>query len=212
MRGKRSARVVSLPELFRSIATDPLAASRIIAAHPELATAALVVGASREAATTYFLDEIKHYMYGGDTALHIAAAAYRTALVDDLVALGAAVDAANRRRQQPLHYAVDGGPGAAHWDPARQVATIARLIDAGADANAADMGGVTPLHRAVRNRCAAAVKILLDRGADPRRKNGNGSTAAQLATHNTGRGGTGAREAKAQQAEIVALLMATRAP
>jgi hypothetical protein len=202
--------VVTLPQLFRTIATDALAASRIIQAHPDLASEKLVVGASRQVAATYFIDEIKHYMYGGDTALHIAAAAYRTALVRELVALGAAVDATNRRRQQPLHYAVDGGPGAAHWDPAAQAATIHALIDAGAEPDAVDIGGVTPLHRAVRNRCAAAVQALLDRGADPRRKNTNGSTAAQLAKLTTGRGGTGSPDAKVQQAEIVRLLAARR--
>src|SRR5690349_22159438 len=113
-------RAMTLPELFRTIATDARAASRLIKAHPDAANAKLVVGASRHVAVSYFIDEIKHYMYAGDTALHIAAAAYRTALVRELVALGAAVDAANRRRQQPLHYAVDGGPSAAHWDPRAQ--------------------------------------------------------------------------------------------
>lgn len=54
------------------------------------------------------------------------------------------------------------------------------------------------------------MKVLLDRGADPRRKNGNGSTPAQLATLTTGRGGTGSPEAKAQQAEIVQMLAASR--
>jgi hypothetical protein len=201
---------VTLPELFRTIATDPRAASRVIKAHPELVREKLVAGATRQAAASNFIDEIKHYMYAGDTALHIAAAAYRTTLVRELVALGAAVDAANRRRQQPLHYAVDGGPGAPHWNPRSQAATIDALIDAGADPNAADMGGVTPLHRAIRNRCAAAVKALLDRGADPRRKNGSGSTPAQLAKLTTGRGGAGSPEAKAQQAEILRLLAAHR--
>jgi hypothetical protein len=196
---------VTLAALLRAIATDARA-SRLVEANPELAREALVIGASRQASTRYFIDEIKHYMYAGDTALHIAAAAYRTKLVRELVARGAAVDAANRRRQQPLHYAVDGGPGAAHWDPAAQAATIDALVDAGADPNAPDMGGVTPLHRAVRNRCAAAVETLLARGADPRRKNGSGSTPAQLAKLTTGRGGTGAPEAKAQQAKIVRLL------
>jgi len=69
---------------------------------------------------------------------------------------------------------------------------------------------VTPLHRAVRNRCAAAVKVLLDRGADPSRRNRNGSTPAQLAKLTTGRSGTGTPEAKAQQAEIVRMLATTR--
>jgi hypothetical protein len=68
------------------------------------------------------------------------------------------------------------------------------------------MNGVTPLHRAVRTRCAAAVKVLLESGADVGCKNKNGSTPAQLATRNTGRGGSGSPEAKAQQSEIVRLL------
>jgi hypothetical protein len=50
------------------------------------------------------------------------------------------------------------------------------------------------------------VGALLDGGADAQRKNGNGSTPMMLATRQTGRGGSGAPEAKAQQAEIVRLL------
>lgn len=197
---------MTLPELFRTIATDVRGASRIIKAHPELATEKLVWGASRDDAKTYFIAEISHYMYTGDTALHIAAAAHRAKLVIDLVKIGAAVDATNHRRQQPLHYAVDGSPGTVNWDPRAQVATIEALIEAGADPNAVDKSGVTPLHRAVRNRCAAAVKALLEGGADPRRKNGSGTTPAQLARMATGKSGAGSTEAKAQQVEIVKLL------
>ena len=69
-----------------------------------------------------------------------------------------------------------------------------------------DKSGVTPLHRAVRTRCTAAVKVLLESGADIRRKNKNGSTPMQIATRTTGRGGSGTPEAKAQQREIVRLL------
>jgi ankyrin repeat protein len=79
-------------------------------------------------------------------------------------------------------------------------------IEAGADPNATDKSGVTPLHRAVRTRCAAAVKALVEAGADPRRKNKSGSTPILLATQNTGRGGSGSREAKTQQELIVQLL------
>ncbi len=78
------------------------------------------------------------------------------------------------------------------------------LIASGADPNAGDKNGVTPLHRAVRTRCAA-VSALLDGGADARRQNGNGSTAIMLATRQTGRSGSGSPEAKAQQAEIIHL-------
>lgn len=78
---------------------------------------------------------------------------------------------------------------------------------AGADPNAIDKSGVAPLHRAVRNRCAAAVRALIDGGADPRAPNRNGSIPLLLVTQNTGRGGSGSAEAKAQQKEIVRLLL-----
>jgi len=85
------------------------------------------------------------------------------------------------------------------------VATIACLIGAGADPNAIDKQAVTPLHRAVRTRCAAAVQALLEHGADVRCKNKNGSTPIDLASRTTGRGGSGSPQAKAQQREIVRL-------
>jgi ankyrin repeat protein len=97
-------------------------------------------------------------------------------------------------------------PGSRGWNPAAQAATVACLIAAGADPNALDKSGVAPLHRAVRTRCAAAVAALLKGGADPRRKNKNGSTPMLLASQNTGRGGSGSREAKSEQARIVELL------
>jgi hypothetical protein len=83
---------------------------------------------------------------------------------------------------------------------------IRYLIGEGADPDAAAAGGVTPLHRAVRNRCSAAVRVLLEAGADPHRTNDKGSTALALAGWTTGRGGTGSPEAKAEQAIIVDLL------
>jgi hypothetical protein len=82
------------------------------------------------------------------------------------------------------------------------------LLDAGAEPNATDKGGTTPLHRAIRNRCAPAVEVLLARGADVTRPNGRGSTAWQLATWTTGKGGSGSAAAKAEQAEILQLLEA----
>jgi hypothetical protein len=68
------------------------------------------------------------------------------------------------------------------------------------------MDGATPLHRAVRTRCAEAVRALLDHGANPAIRNKNGSTALNLALHTTGRGGSGSPEAKAQQQAILLLL------
>ncbi len=185
---------------------DAATVTRMLAASPELARERAGEGATREASKEHFLDEIGHYLYAGDTALHIAAAAYQKDIARELIARGADVRARNRRGAEPLHYAADGVPGSRAWNPPAQAATIACLIEAGADPNAVDKGGVTPLHRAVRTRCAAAVKALLDGGADAQARNINGSTPKFLATQNTGRGGSGSAEAKAQQEEILRLL------
>ena len=182
--------------------------SQRLAATPELAGARLIRGASRAASEEFFLDECRAYAYAGHTALHVAAAAYNIEFARELVAAGADVRATNRRGAEPLHEAVNGGPGSPNWDPRRQAAMITYLIEAGGDPDAVAAGGVTALHRAVRNRCAAAVRALLDAGADPLRKNDNGSTAIALAHWTTGRGGTGSPEAKAQQADIIEMLAA----
>jgi hypothetical protein len=187
---------------------DRARVSRLLGTAPELALARLTVGATRQGGDTYFLNEINHHVYAGDTALHIAAAAYEAELVRELVAAGANIAAANRRGAQPLHYAVDGVPGTARWNPASQRATVECLVELGADPNAVDKNGTTPVQRAVRNRCAAAVKALLGAGADPHTTNRGGSTAWQLARWTTGRSGSGSAAAREQQQEILELLRA----
>jgi ankyrin repeat protein len=196
--------------LIRAIGVDDAVALRLLAVSPALASARVAQGATRQVAKDYYLDPIGHYVYAGDTALHVAAAAYRTDLATKLIASGADVRARNRRGAEPLHYAADGAPGAPTWNPDAQAETIAILIAAGADPNAADNSGVMPLHRAVRTRCADAVKALLAGGADAHAKNKSGSSPMRLATQNTGRGGSGSPAAKAQQVEIVRLLEETK--
>src|SRR3954471_1381429 len=83
---------------------------RRIAEQPALVSLPAVVGASRSEASQYFFDEISHYVYAGDTALHLAAASYGEGIVRDLHGAGAPVDALNRRGARPLHYAADGIP------------------------------------------------------------------------------------------------------
>jgi hypothetical protein len=179
----------------------------LLAANAGLTTASLARDASEEC----FIGEIRHMVYTGDTILHIAAACYQADLIRPLVNAGASVAAANRRGAQPLHYAVDGGPGNARWNPVAQRETVLCLVQLGADPDAFDKNGTAPLHRAVRNRCAAAVKALLEAGADPYATNRNGSTAMQLARWTTGRPGSGSAEARAQQQEILLLLQAVDA-
>ena len=170
---------------------------------PTLATMSSDVGATRHASSSFFLAEINHYLYRGDTALHMAAAAFRRPVAKLLVAHGANCLARNRRGAEPLHYAADAN----HWSPAAQAATIEYLASVGADPNALDASGVAPLHRAVRTRSLAAVRALVDAGADPRQANRAGSTPLHLAVRPTGRGGTGSQHARQQQVGIVRFLL-----
>src|SRR4051794_1181906 len=92
--------------LVRAIAAgDSALALRLLAGSPGLATERAERGATRQDAKDHYLEEIPHYLYGGDTALHIAAAAYQRDIVRELIALGADVRARNRRGAEPLHYA-----------------------------------------------------------------------------------------------------------
>jgi len=204
----RGAMGNGLMALIRAIASyDAEKASRLLEASPALARQAVKRGATRQISTSYYFTGIEHDVYAGDTALHIAAAAYARDIATMLLARGAGVRSRNRRGAEPLHYAVDGSPGSPAWNSTSQEAIVECLIEAGADPNAADKSGVGPLHRAVRTRCAGAVRMLLEKGADPRRKNGSGSTPLHLAVQNTGRGGAGSPASRDEQRAIIALLL-----
>lgn len=147
---------------------------------------------------------IFHWLYAGDTALHLAAAGYRVEIARILLDAGADPNATgNHRRSGPLHYAADGYISGPAWDAQRQVKMIQCLLEAGAEIDAQDMNGATPLHRAVRTRCAAAVQSLLEAGCAPAVRNRPGSTPFHLAVQTTGRGGSGAEEARAAQRTII---------
>src|SRR5947209_7000574 len=177
--------------------------SRRLAASPSLAIAPAEVGATRQGAAAFFFSEIAHYLYAGDTALHMAAAAFRRPVAELLVAHGADCRARNRRGAVPLHYAADAN----HWEPTPQAEMIDYLLSVGADPNILDSAGVAPLHRAVRTRSLPAVRALLDGGANPRAPNKTGSTPLHLAVQTTGRGGSGSEHARQQQAGIIGLLL-----
>lgn len=182
---------------------DIVGIRRCLAADPSLAVKPSKVGASRQDSSSFFFSNIAHYLYAGDTALHMAAAAFRREIAALLVSHGADCHAKNRRGAEPLHYAADAN----RWEPTAQAETIAYLISAGADPNARDRSGVSPLHRAVRTRSFAAVQALLDGGADSRQRNKTGSTPLHLAVQSTGRGGSGSLNAREQQVAIIRLLL-----
>src|SRR3954471_20725722 len=168
----------SLLDLLRLVAAADIdQVDRLLAVTPALATASLDVGATRLDPATFFLAEIAHYVYAGDTALHVAAAAFRRPVAELLIARGADSRAKNRNGAEPLHYAADTN----HWNPPAQAEVIAYLASVGADPNALDSSGVAPLHRAVRTRSLSAVRALVEARADPMRPNKAGSTPLHLA-------------------------------
>ena len=190
-----------MPDRFQSlfeaiVGDDPAKVKELLKLDSALAKTA--------ATNARYESSIAHWVYVGDTALHIAAAGYRVEIARMLLAAGAdSGSARNHRSSQPLHYAADGYLESATWDAERQVRMIELLLKAGSDLQARDKNGATPLHRAVRTRCAAAVKSLLDTGSDATLRNKPGSTPFHLAVQNTGRVGSGAEKAKAAQREII---------
>ncbi len=171
--------------------------------NPLFAKMASPVGATRQESSPFFIEPISHYLYAGDTALHLAAAAFRRPMAELLIAHGADSRSKNRMGAEPLHYAADTN----RWDPKGQVDVIAYLSLVGAAPNAVDGSGVTPLHRAVRTRSEPAVRALLDCGANPVQPNKAGSTPLHLAVQPTGKGGSGSDEARRQQVGIIKLLL-----
>jgi ankyrin repeat protein len=184
--------------LFAAILGDDRAAVKaLLKGNPNLAATAQETEAQCDGV-------IAHWIYVGDTALHIAAAGYRVEIAKLLLTDGADVNSCqNHRGATPLHYASDGSLENPNWNPARQVSMIRLFLEAGANLHAQDKNGATPLHRAVRTRCAAAVECLLDAGGDATMLNKPGSTAFHLAVQNTGRGGSGSESARNAQREII---------
>jgi ankyrin repeat protein len=181
----------------------------ILASDDELAR--LLKQAPQEARTrathNVLLEAIPHWLYVGDTGLHLASAALRVGAVTLLIESGAELDAANRRGATALHYACDPRPSSGGvWAPAVQEILIARLVGHGAAIDRGDNGGATALHRAVRARSAAAVRALLQAGArvDCRLKR-QGSFPLHLAVQSTGAGGTAG--SLSEQIDIVRLLL-----
>jgi hypothetical protein len=84
-------------------------ASRRLIASPGLATMSSDESATRHEASNFFFADIAHHLYSGDTALHMAGAAWRRRVAELLVAYGADCRAKNLRGAEPLHYALDSG-------------------------------------------------------------------------------------------------------
>ncbi|HEY3490159.1 MAG TPA: ankyrin repeat domain-containing protein [Candidatus Deferrimicrobiaceae bacterium] len=175
--GEALQRFISNPSMLRIQATecsDHASPAAVAAAYGRIDVLKALVenGASVEGAEC-----------GGNTPLYEAADQGRIAIVRYLLSKGAAPSPPGNERHPVLLVAITGSLGfRGKPEEARDTIELARaLLEAGADPSKADVWGVTPLFRAVRQADARLVRLLLAFGADPAAKNPQGKSALDLA-------------------------------
>ena len=114
------------------------------------------------------------YSPDGWTPLHLAAHFGHTNAVRWLLGAGADVQARSKNElaNQPLHAAAAGQA---------PVELLTLLLDAGADVNARQHGGFTPIQATAQNGDLAATELLLAHGADVQARSDDGQTALSFA-------------------------------
>jgi ankyrin repeat protein len=112
----------------------------------------------------------------------LGAAAASLPLVDAVRAGSAANVRALLKQQVDVNSPLPDGTTALHWAAHSNATELARLlIDAGANANAANRYGETPLSLAVTTGNPALAAMLLKAGADPNTTVGDGETILMMA-------------------------------
>ena len=113
------------------------------------------------------------YSADGFTALHFAGFFGKPEAAKALLEVGAEVNAysTNDLRVQALHSAAAG----------RHIEVCRVLIAAGADVNATQRHGFTPLHAAAQHGDVEMVELFLSAGADPSAATDDGATPADIA-------------------------------
>jgi len=107
---------------------------------------------------------------GGSTPLHHAAGYGPLANVELLINKGADVNAKNRRRSTPLHWAI------------HDEAKVRLLLSKGAEVNTRQAQGRTPLFlAAMLGDSVPTMRLLFARGADPNLASANGQTPLMMA-------------------------------
>jgi ankyrin repeat protein len=106
--------------------------------------------------------------YHGRTALHTAAIWNAEAALNMLLAKGASAHAADEVKQTPLYYA-------------KTSSIIAELVRCGADIEARNTSGETPLHSVCGLNKVVAVNALIKAGAQLDTVNNTGDTALHVA-------------------------------
>ena len=129
----------------------------------------------------------------GETPLHLAVQRDMSNVFLEMLINTAAIDSRDQQGQTPLHWAAlfamerdnEGvNPGWIHQFGLERT-SIDMLLDNGADIEARDNKGRTPLHLAAMNRYTLSqvgnIRSLLDKGADLAAVTGDGQTAHEIA-------------------------------
>jgi ankyrin repeat protein len=114
----------------------------------------------------------------GYTALMGAARGSSLEVIRLILSRGGLATVADKRGFTALHWAVAQAPSQFR----SELDCVRELINAGADVNARNEDGITPLMNAVWYGCRDSVKELLKRGADASARNSKGRTARDLAS------------------------------
>lgn len=117
---------------------------------------------------------VTRFTHDGWTPLHLAGFFGHTEAVRLLLARGSDANALsiNALRNTPLHAGLSGPLG---------IEGVRLLVEAGADVNARQHGGFTPLHAAANRGIVEIVDLLLERGADPDAPTEDGRRAIDFA-------------------------------
>jgi ankyrin repeat protein len=179
------------PRLANTVSPNrvPVLMSALYYGRPEIAEALAAAGAevdifaaaalgrleAVQAAHEEWPGWIHEFSRDGYTPLLLACFFGRESVARWLVEQGAdiRVTAKNEMQVQPVHAAAAGAD--------RSLAILTLLLERGANANARQGGGFTPLHTAAQNNDPAMASLLLSHGADPTLANDEGRTPLDLA-------------------------------